>query len=86
MNSSADTILQKLVTEIFSPLYQLVTAIAFIYFLYGVVKFIYDLRNPTEKSTGKQHLFWGLIGLFIILSVGGILDIFSGIFGELGVN
>lgn len=86
MDKSADAVLQKIVTEIFSPLYQLVASIAFIYFLYGVAKFIYDLRNPTDKATGKQHLLWGLIGLFIIFSVGGILNLFGSIFGELGVN
>ncbi len=83
MNQNADDILQKLATEIFSPLYQLIVAIAFLYFLYGVAKFIYDMKNPQEKNTGKQHLLWGLIGLFIIFSVGGILSMFEGIFGSL---
>lgn len=81
-----DTVLQKMVTEILSPLYKAVVGAAFIYFLYGGVKFIFDLKHPEEKNTGKQHLLWGSIGLFIIFSVGGILSIFSNIFGELGVN
>lgn len=86
MEAKGDIILQKVVTEIFTPLYQVVVGIAFLYFLFGVVKFIYDSRNPSEKNTGKQHLFWGIIGLFIILSVGGILKVFGSIFGELGGN
>ncbi len=86
MNTSGEAVLQKVVSEIFSPLYQLVVAAAFVYFLYGAAKFIYDIRNPSEKNTGKQHLLWGLIGLFIIFSVGGILNVFSSIFGELGAN
>jgi hypothetical protein len=86
MEAKGDVILQKVVTEIFTPLYQVVVGIAFLYFLYGVAKFIYDMRNPSEKNTGKQHLLWGLVGLFIILSVGGILNVFGSIFGELGGN
>ena len=86
MDQTADGIFQKIVTEIFTPMYQLVVAMAFIYFMYGVAKFIYDLRNPTEKATGKQHLLWGLIGLFIIFSVGGILNLFGSMFGNLGTN
>ncbi len=86
MEKNADVILGKIVTEIFSPLYQLVAAITFIYFLYGVAKFIYDMRNPAEKNTGKDHLLWGMVGLFIILSVGGVLSLFGSIFGELGTN
>lgn len=86
MENNADIVLEKIVTEIFSPLYQLIAAIAFIYFLYGAAKFIYDIRNPSEKNTGKQHLLWGMVGLFIILSVGGVLSLFGSIFGELGAN
>jgi hypothetical protein len=83
MGQGADTILQKIGTEIFEPLYQFVVVISVLYFLYGVAKFVYDMRNPTEKNTGKQHLLWGMVGLFIILSVGGILKIFESVFGSM---
>lgn len=75
-----EVILQNVIREIFTPLYQFVVAIAFLYFLYGVVKFIHDMRNPEEKNTGKAHLLWGMIGLFIILSVGPILKLFASFF------
>jgi hypothetical protein len=81
-----NTVLQKVVTEIFNPIYKAAVAAAFIYFLYGVVKYLHDMRNPQDKNTGKQHLLWGTIGLFIIFSVGGILGIFSSMFGALGVS
>lgn len=79
-----DTVLQKVVTEIFTPVYQLAVVTAIIYFLYGAAKFMFDLNHPEEKNTGKQHLLWGLVGLFIILSVGGILGLFADMFGQLG--
>ena len=86
MNTTGEAVLQKVVSEFLSPLYQLIVAVAFVYFLYGVAKFIYDIRNPQEKNTGKQHLLWGLIGLFIIFSVGGVLSVFESVFGGLGMN
>lgn len=76
-----DTVLQSLINEFLTPLYQLTAAIAFVYFLYGAAKFIYDMKNPEEKNTGKQHLLWGMVGLFIIFSVGGILQLFGSMFG-----
>ena len=81
-----EAVLQNVVTQIFSPLYQLAAACAFIYFLYGVAKFIYDMRNPEEKNTGKAHLLYGLIGLFIIFSVGGILSFFNDTLGGMFGN
>lgn len=79
--TSGETIFQNVVTGIFTPIYQLVAAVAFVYFLYGVAKFIYDMNDPEKKTFGKSHLLWGLVGLFIIFSIGGILPMFNSIFG-----
>ncbi len=71
---SGEQILSNVVTEIFSPLYQAVVGVAILYFLYGVAKYVLDLNNPEKQTFGKSHLLWGMVGLFIILSVGGILS------------
>ncbi|MBP6948666.1 MAG: hypothetical protein KBC41_02180 [Candidatus Pacebacteria bacterium] len=84
--ADANAILKVMVEELLSPLYQGVAAFSVVYFLYGAAKFIYDMNHPEEKNTGKQHLLWGSIGVFIILSVGGILSIFTSMFGSLGFN
>lgn len=75
-----DDVLQKVITEVFSPLYQLAVGIAIIYFLYGGFMFILNMNDPDKKNMGKQHLLYGTIGLFIILSVSGILQVFNSIF------
>ncbi len=79
--ADGDPIFQNIVLYIFSPLYKLVAAIAVVYFMYGVAKFIYDMNDPAKKTDGKQHMLWGLVGLFIILSIGGILSIFNKVLG-----
>jgi hypothetical protein len=76
-----ETVFQKVVDNIFSPLYKLVAAIAGVYFLFGVAKFIYDMNDPEKKNFGKSHLLWGTIGLFIIVSIGGILPLMNSILG-----
>ncbi len=78
-----DDILGKVITEVFAPLYSLVVGIAFLYFLFGVVRFIMNMNDPEKKNVGKEHLLYGTIGLFIILSVGGILKLFNSVFGGL---
>lgn len=72
---TADTFLQNVITEIFSPLYQLAVGIAIIYFLYGAARFVYDLNTSKadRQEDGRRHLLWGTVGLFILLSLGGIL-------------
>lgn len=81
--SGPETILENIITELFSPLYQLAVAIAIVYFLYGAARFVYDLNTSKadRQEDGRRHLLWGFVGLFILLSVGGILNLFGGIFG-----
>lgn len=74
---NGEAVLGKIVSEFLSPLYQLAVGFAFCYFLYGVIKFIYNINDPEKKNIGKQHLLWGMIGLFIIFSVGGILQVLN---------
>jgi hypothetical protein len=76
-----ETVFQGVVTNIFGPIYKLMIAIAGLYFLYGVAKFIYDMNDPEKKTFGKSHLLWGTVGLFIILSVGGILPALNNMVG-----
>ncbi|MBP6888688.1 MAG: hypothetical protein KBC21_03210 [Candidatus Pacebacteria bacterium] len=84
-----EEILSRVIEYVFSPFYTLAVSVSFVYFLYGVVIFIWTMRNPdagdsTKRNEGKSHMIWGTVGLFIILSVGGILklfnDTFSGVF------
>lgn len=80
---TGEQVLQNVITEIFNPLYKLAVGIAILYFLYGVFKFILDMNDPEKKNFGKSHLLWGTVGLFIILSVGGILKFFSQTLGSM---
>ncbi|MBI5405670.1 hypothetical protein HY972_01365 [Candidatus Kaiserbacteria bacterium] len=51
-------------------------AVAFIVFLWGVFKyFIYGADNDTERATGRQFVLWGIIGLVVIVSIWGLVNI-----------
>jgi hypothetical protein len=80
---SGEQVLSNVITEIYSPIYQAVVGVSIIYFVYGVAKYVMDLNNPEKQTFGKSHLLYGMIGMFIVLSVGGILDFLGGIFNGL---
>jgi hypothetical protein len=81
----ADTFLQNVITELFSPMYQLAVGITILYFLYGVARYVIDLNtsNAERQAGGRRHLLYGMLGLFIVLSVGGIFKMLDGVFGGL---
>lgn len=63
----------KFVTYILNPLILLVFAAGFFLFMFGLVKFMYSLNTGKPSSEGKSHMIWGIVGMFIMVSVEGII-------------
>jgi len=63
-----------LFAEIINPLIILLFAAALLYFIWGVLRFIYYPENTKERADGKRHMIWGIVGIAIMLSVFGIMN------------
>lgn len=51
-------------------------------FFWGVVKFVYKAGdNPQAIAEGKWFMFWGIVALFVMVSVWGITAFISSTFG-----
>lgn len=70
---SIGTLLGKISQYILNPIIVLGFVVATIVFFYGIVKFIANADSDAERETGKRSIVYGLVGLFIMLSVYGIL-------------
>ncbi|MGB8815703.1 MAG: hypothetical protein WCC74_00480 [Minisyncoccia bacterium] len=78
---SFDTLLTNINKEILTPLLWLIFALATLYFLYGVFEFVKNSNSEEGRSTGGRHIMWGLIGMFIMFSVKGIINLILGTIG-----
>ena len=78
---ATDTILGKVITYLLNPLYQIIVVVAFLYFLFGVMYLLFQMNKPDKRELARANLMYGLIGLFIILSVGGIIKYINEIVG-----
>ncbi|MEX0931290.1 MAG: hypothetical protein WDZ88_00910 [Candidatus Paceibacterota bacterium] len=76
-------ILEKVVEGIVNPTFLLMTVFALVYFLWGVMKFVLNMDNETERDTGKRHMVWGIVGLTIMVSVWGIINVIMSIVSDL---
>lgn len=72
-----DELLGKIASSIINPLVILMIAVAVVFFIYGVVEFISAANNEEARTKGRQHMVWGIIGLFIMVSVWGIMNILN---------
>ncbi len=67
------------------PLINIVLSLALLVFFWGLAKYLYKADNDAERKKGKNLMFFGVIGLFVMVSVWGIVGIISGtFFGEGG--
>ena len=73
----------KVNDAILNPLIILLFAVAVLYFLYGVMVFVQNQDNDKMMGDGKRHMFWGIVGIFLMLAVGGILRVLEGLASKL---
>lgn len=55
--------------------------LAVIFFFYGVVQYFFVTQDVTEKKKGISMMIFGLVGLFVIVSVWGLVAILQHTFG-----
>lgn len=56
--------------------------VALIVFLFGIAKaYIISSASEQERAKGHQLILWGIIGFVVILSVWGIVEIITTLFG-----
>lgn len=69
------TFLGKVAQVILNPLIVLGFAIALLYFFYGVFTFVSNAGDEKGRELGKRSIVWGLVGMFIMVSVFGIVRV-----------
>ena len=80
-SATFNTYLNKILDNIVTPVIYLLVALAVAYFLWGVMVFIQNADNATEREKGYKHMIWGIIGIFIMISAKGIIGIITATLG-----
>ncbi len=65
------------ITSIIIPL---IFTLAFLFFLWNVIRFM-NASDSRNKEEAKERMWWGIIALFVMLSVWGIIKILSNTLG-----
>lgn len=55
----------------------LVAAVAFFAFIVGVARFINAAGNEKELKESKNFIIWGVVGMFVMVSIWGIITFLS---------
>ncbi|MDP2641870.1 MAG: hypothetical protein Q8P21_01075 [bacterium] len=73
--------LNKVNQFILNPLILLAFGIAFLVFFWGIFQFISSQTADAKRDEGKRKIFWGLFGMFIMISAYGLIRLILGTFG-----
>ena len=74
-------LMAKVVSEIINPIIGVLFALALVYFLYGLTVFIINAGEVSKRAEGRSHMFWGLIGLFVMVSAWALIQMGLNTFG-----
>lgn len=80
--ASVATLMQSINRVIINPIILLMFSAAIVYFLYGVVQYLISPDDEELRTTSKSHMLYGIIGIFIMMSVFGIMRVILTSLGE----
>ena len=71
--ATIEEIISKTISQVVQPFIAFLFVLATVVFIYGVVEFIYGAEDDKKREQGKQHIMWGILGLFIMTAAAGIM-------------
>jgi hypothetical protein len=71
----------KIYNVILNPIIALLFGLAFAYFIWGIVRYVWSGEQESMREEGRRAIVWGVIGMFVMFSVFGILRLVIGTIG-----
>lgn len=80
--ATVQDLIRKIVTGILQPVVALLFGLATVIFLWGVIQYVIAQAGDEKKlADAKRVMIWGIIGLFIMASAWGIVQVLCDFFG-----
>lgn len=74
-------VIEYLVNNIGLRLIPFLGAVAFFLFVWGIARFIRAAGNEKELKDSKNIIIWGIVGMFVLVAVWGIIAFLRNEFG-----
>jgi hypothetical protein len=80
------TLMKSINRVIINPVIFFLFAVAMVYFLWGVAQYFLSPDSTEVRAKSKAQMIWGIIGLFIMVAVFGIMQVVVNTFGITNVK
>ena len=78
--TSLTSIISFFTCTLMNAVVPLLGSLAVVGFIYGIIKYFLNPDNEEKRKEGKSFMFWGLATLFVMVSIWGIVGLFSNSF------
>lgn len=78
--SNAQTLIDR-IGGLIDALIPIAASLALLFFFWGIVKYIWNSGNESEQEEGRKIIARGIIALFVIAAIFGIIELLSTIIG-----
>lgn len=76
--------LEPILVNIVNPIVMLMFAVGVVVFVFGIIEMLMSGGDADARSKGKLHMVGGVIGMFIMLSAWGIINLVANTVGQIG--
>lgn len=74
MPNAIATLSNNIVNALVNPILILLFVVGLLVFTFGIVEFLWSLSSGGEnKDSGKRHMVYGLVGMFVMVSAYAIV-------------
>lgn len=77
---TGEQLLRNFVTFIIDPAILVIFTAGFFLFTWGLVQFLLNLDQEGKREEHIQHMLWGIVGMFVMASVYGIIALLDNTF------
>ena len=54
------------------------------FFVWGMIQYFLNPNSAKDRASGRQYMVWALIGMFVLFSIAGLVEILRNTFGVEG--
>ena len=80
------TLMKSVDRVLINPLIVFLFALAIVYFVYGLARYLLSPDNEEIHKTSKQQMLWGVFGMFIMIAVFGVMNMIITTIGAKGIQ
>ena len=78
--------MNAIVGAVFNPIFRLLFAVGLLAFVWGIIEFLWDMTRGGKGEKGKQHMLYGILGMFVMASAYAIINVLAGMICNGGVG